>query len=375
MSKRILMIAENDIGSTETLGVTKKLMGQYKAFCNLGYDTYFLCLDNDNAVLIHGDDKEVVVKKQVKGYFTVTKLFLSAANVCRDKQIDICYIRYPLADWAFMKMIKELHKNCKVIVEIPTYPYDKQVVEEHNIVTRINHFQDKKNRDKLKSYIDFFTSPTDGIKSVYGVDCIEFSNGISMSDNEYRGQYDYSKIDLIGVALVAFDHGYDRLIEGIYQYYLIKPKVDVIFHIVGNGPALPELKELVNKLSLDDKVLFYGKRFGEELDDIYAKCNIGVSVIASHRSGFDSLSTSCLKVREYCARGIPFISTSRDNAIGEELGFYKLFPANDDPIDINEVVKFAEYIDVHPEIHKQMREYAEENLTWEKQLSKVMESI
>ena len=34
------MISLNDIGSIESLGVTKKIIGQYKAFQNLGYETY-----------------------------------------------------------------------------------------------------------------------------------------------------------------------------------------------------------------------------------------------------------------------------------------------------------------------------------------------
>ena len=376
MSKKILMIAENDIASTSSLGVTKKLKGQYKAFCNLGYDTYFLCLENEQAVLIHGEDRKVVVPRQVKGYFTVAKMFLSAAKVCKDKGIEVCYIRYPLADWAFMHMIKALHEICKVVVEIPTYPYDKQVVEEKSIVAKFNHFQDKKNRKKLQRCIDKFVSPSAGFDTIYGVDCVEIANGVDVDTIPYIAQFDYSKIDLIGVALVAFDHGYDRLIYGISKYVNDSPQSDVCFHIVGNGPALPELKQLCKRLSVEKYVHFYGSQYGDDLDKTYCSCNIGVSILGGHRSGFvGSGVPSCLKAKEYCARGVPFISASRDNAIDENTNFYKLFPANDDPIDIHEVIAFADYISTHPEIHMQMRKYAEENLTWEKQLSKVMECI
>ena len=81
MIKKILMISDNDITSNESLGVTKKLLGQYKAFNNLGYDTYHLCFKDEQGVLIHGDDTKVMLKKQPKLYFTYIKLLKLADKV------------------------------------------------------------------------------------------------------------------------------------------------------------------------------------------------------------------------------------------------------------------------------------------------------
>ena len=42
--KNILMISITDIGSNESLGVSKKILGQFKAFKDIGYNVYNLCL-------------------------------------------------------------------------------------------------------------------------------------------------------------------------------------------------------------------------------------------------------------------------------------------------------------------------------------------
>ena len=158
MIKKILMISDNDLTSDSSLGVTKKLTGQYKAFNNLGYHTYHLCFKDKEGVLIHGDETKVLVKEHKKLYFTYIKLLSMAHKVCLENNIDLCYIRYPLADFPFMGMIKKLHKICKVVVEIPTFPYDYDLSKEANFLTKLNGFQDRINRTKIKNYINFFTN-------------------------------------------------------------------------------------------------------------------------------------------------------------------------------------------------------------------------
>ena len=84
---------------------------------------------------------------------------------------------------------------------------------------------------------------------------------------------------------------------------------------------------------------------------------------------------SDLKSREYCARGIPFVYASEDDAFPEEEKFHMRVSQNDDPINIEQIVEFALFVRQHNEIHKYMRNYAEKNLTWEIQMKKVMDKI
>lgn len=376
MIKKILMISENDIASKASLGVTKKILGQYKAFQNLGYDVYNLCLENGDGVLIHGKDKKTVVAKKIKSYFTVAKLYMGAADVCSEYGIDCCYIRYPLADWAFMKMIKKLHNLCKVVVEIPTYPYDDEVKKEKSIITKINYLQDKKNRNKLNKYVLAFVTYGD-YSRVFNTKCISIHNGINIDSIEFIPPINNGNtIQLVGVALLVNAHGYDRIIRGLGNYYSHNPNPykKVLFNIVGDGPEKENLEALVKENSVKDYVHFLGALYGNDLTKSYYGTDIGIAYFAGHRIGLKK--TSALKMREYCARGIPFIGSMPDDAFPEDkCPFYKLFPANDDPIDIDKVIEFYDYIKAHPEIHRQMREYAEQNLSWEKQLKKVMDEV
>lgn len=367
------MISDNDITSNESLGVTKKLLGQYKAFNNLGYDTYHLCFKDEQGVLIHGDDTKVMVKKQPKLYFTYIKLLKLADKVCQENKIDLCYIRYTLADFAFMKMIKKLHKICKIIVEIPTYPYENEI---RSGIEKILYFQDRCNQNKLKKYIDNIVT-FHGFNEIFGIKTISVDNGIDIDNVKYIGdkiRFD-EDINLIGVARIVNSHGYDRLIEGLRIYYSdgYDNKEIVNFYIVGDGNELPNLKNLVDNYGLSNHVIFTGIKSGEELDALFENSTIGIASLASHRRG--NKTTSELKVKEYCARGIPFICSLPDVALPDDCEFRKLVASNEEPIDIKEIVEFYEYIKQHPELSLKMRKFAEENFTWEKQLKKVINSI
>ncbi len=376
MIKKVLMISDNDIGSNESLGVTKKLLGQYSAFNNLGYDTYHLCFKDGCGVLIHGEDVKVLVNPRIKMYFTYVKLLSLAKKVVSENNIDMCYIRYTLADFAFMSMIKKLHNICKVVVEIPTYPYDKQNKELTGIFSKYKIISDKIYRNKLKNYNIVFSS-LDNRESIFGVPCINITNGINPNTIEYIGDkinYDNS-VRIIAVALVQRDHGYDRLIEGLNNYYKNKPdnSPEVYFNIVGNGNECETLKKLVDDYNLQDYVIFHGAKYGEDLDEIFCENNIAAAGIGGHRSG---LKKSCvLKTREYCARGIPFFESLPDDDFPPNVPFCKFVESSENPININEIIEFFNYVKSHPEIHKEMRKYAEENLTWEKQLKKVMDEV
>ncbi len=373
MIKKILMISDNDLTADHSLGVTKKLLGQYKAFQNLGYDTYHLCFKDKKGVLIHGDETTVLVKEHTKLYFTYIKLLSLAHKVCAENNIDLCYIRYPLADFPFMGMIKKLHKICKVVIEIPTYPYDEQNKELTDIFSKYKVLSDKYYRKKFKKYNVEFVDVSNS-ENIFGLPCINIANGVDIDTTKYIGDelvYD-DTIRIITVARVMHDHGFDRVIEGLKNYYSEKTEnlPFVYFNIVGYGEECDLLEKMVKNYNLSEYVTFHGKKFGSDLDEAFRQNNLALAGVGGHRSGLKT--TSVLKTREYCARGIPFFGSLPDLAISSELGFYKLVESSENPTDIYEIIAYYEYLKQHPEIPAQMRKFAEENLTWEEQLKKVM---
>jgi hypothetical protein len=180
-------------------------------------------------------------------------------------------------------------------------------------------------------------------------------------------------IHLIGVASMAHWHGYDRVIEGLHNYYSNgEPgKKKVFFHIAGDNSNTESIryKELVKKYNLSNYVIFYGRKTGKELDIIYNRADIAVGSLGCHRISIKNLKT--LKNREYCARGLPFFYSETDVDFEHKDFIFKV-PANDSPIQIEEIINFVTN-NKFDEV--KIRKYACENLTWEKQFEKVLNDL
>lgn len=175
-----------------------------------------------------------------------------------------------------------------------------------------------------------------------------------------------SNLNIICVADIAVWHGVDRLIQAIAQY---KGSWNIQLHIIGRGDEVPHLKNLVTTLGINDHIIFHGFVHGEDLDRLFDQNHIAVGSLGIHRIGLSQLST--LKAREYCARGIPYIIACSDPDFPDDFPYILRLPAEDSPIDMNQVIMFASRIcqDVHHS-HK-MRQYASENLDWSVKMKKL----
>jgi hypothetical protein len=178
-------------------------------------------------------------------------------------------------------------------------------------------------------------------------------------------------LNLIGVAGLNYWHGFDRLIEGLNIYYSSNPKRLVYFHIVGdtNNIIGNEYKNLVTKYNLENYVIFYGNKIGDELDEVYEKCQFGIGSLGIHRIGISEVKP--LKSREYCARGIPFVYSFKDEDFDDKSFILKESP-NDSPIDINRLIDFYYSNNFN---NREIRRFAEENLTWDVQVKRILEQL
>jgi len=173
-------------------------------------------------------------------------------------------------------------------------------------------------------------------------------------------------ITLIGVANVEDWHGYDRILKGIHIYNSnIMRKNEINFIIIGDGSGIQKLKELTNKLKIGSQVTFTGQLRGENLSKKYELAHLGVGSLGLHRKGLNFASS--LKDREYCATGIPFISTGTDPDFPDN--FLWRFPANDtdEPIDFIKIIDWLQSIS--PIDHKAMRIHAKTHCDYEAKIS------
>ena len=161
----------------------------------------------------------------------------------------------------------------------------------------------------------------------------------------------------------SYWHGIDRFIRGLHEHnahYANSTKI--VLHIVGDGPGLPHLKDLTNNLGLNENVIFHGFKSGKELDEMFDMCHIALDALAGFRKGLTEISS--LKSREYCARGIPFIASSRDADFPDGWEYVQKIPDDESSIDMNLVIDFANRVMADPEHPQKMRKYAEEHLDW-----------
>lgn len=292
---------------------------------------------------------------------------------------DFVYIRRAYVDklyLAFLRDIKEKYPMCKIIVEIPTYPYKKEMLS--HWYTFLMYIKEVIYRGKYKESIDRFVTYSDDDK-LFGVPTIRTMNGVNVkavTPTQPSNEYKPNEIHLIAVALLARHHGYERVIKGLYGYYQIEHKREVYFHIVGDGSERKKYTSLVKKYKLDKYVKFYGSKYGAELDELYNIADAGLAAFGVYKDGFSKLST--IKAREYLAKGLPVILGAEDDLFSGDAKYGLTFPNNPTAVDIEKVAEYLDSLYLHRDkrsVHEEIRNYAYQHADNEVTLLPVMEYI
>ncbi|WP_373106439.1 glycosyltransferase [Fusobacterium mortiferum] len=355
-------------------GISKKILAQCEALKKLGNEV-FLCSEKSieqELYRVINNEKKI---KKCKNNVIYKQIFYWNLNDVIDfiiaEKIELIYIRYVyLANPFFNNFLKKVkEKNRKIILEIPTYPYDGEL-KNKGILRNIKYGIEKISRNKMTKYIDKIVTYSED-KIIFQKETINLSNGIDVNKISLINKEQKKEISFLMVAGLAFWHGVDRFLYSLLQYRKNGGKEKIKFHIVGEGTETSKLKKIVeDNIELQDIVIFYGFKSGEELDEIYNYSDIAVSSLGFSRDGTEKGST--LKVREYCAKGLPFILGYKDTSfIGNEKFIYNV-PNDESLIDISKVIKWYKSLEY---THKEIRKYAEENLSWDNQMRKVLDEI
>ncbi|MEN8122837.1 MAG: glycosyltransferase [Bacteroidota bacterium] len=267
--------------------------------------------------------------------------------------------------------VNKLKKNnVRILMEIPSYPYDdeyKGVGFSLKIIKRVEEVY----RRYFYKYVDRMVTYST-VHKIFGVDTIKINNGIDIKSIPLRKKLNKgADIHLLAVAVVNVWHGYDRIFEGLKSYYKNTPKTKVYLHIVGDGEddESKKYRFLVKKYQLEDYVLFYGFRSGDDLNVIFDKADFAVGSIGVHRIGL--INTNPIKFGEYAARGIPFLYSGIYDLFEDQPFIYKV--SNDETaVNISDLVGF---INRHQFNGSDLRKFAEENLTWEIQMKKIIDEV
>lgn len=344
-------------------GVARKLLFQRDALGSIGENDkiYLASFFSEDKYLVKGPDFEQslpFVNKNSK-QLNMFQVYPQIPVVCEDLKIDAVYFRMMALSWVTEKLFSELHRNnIKIVIEIPTYPFWKEkwmdVVDNlkaKKIGTGIKRagtnivywFYAHRVRKYVSKIVTF-----SNITQLWGIDVIGISNGYNFEipNKETKLVDKNAPLNLLMVASIRDNHGLDRIINGMINYVKNGGTREINFHIVGDGEVIPELKKMAQgNAVVKDHVIFYGFKSGSELDKIYERADLGVSVLAFHRLGVTYCSP--LKSKEYFAKGLPIIGTSAEEDIMSSpcSKYYFAAPQNDLPIDMKAVVEFYDLLE------------------------------
>jgi hypothetical protein len=368
-------------------GVLKKIQSQVSALSILLKDKVLLiCVKGGKVLLESYNDHNGVVLASFKGFrstfdkLSYYRFILENWNTIKENHgVQLAYIRLTWYDNYLLKIISQLKfDGFSVLVEIPTsnfrYEYFKSGIKGWYKILNFLIYG-----PRILSLADVIVSIGSFSPVLRGMESktLVITNGIGkdvLKKPLVHSPQKSEAFNLIGVANVAYWHGYDRVIIGLWEYYRKTAERRVYFHIVGDGAELPKLKKLTKKLKLEEYVVFDGPKHGEELDKMFEKMHVGIGALGNHRKKL--LTTSELKIREYCARGIPFVSASYDPDFPKDFPFSLRIPSDESPIDIQKVISFyKELKKTHSDYPLLMRKYAEEHLSWKVKMKPLVEKI
>lgn len=291
-----------------------------------------------------------------------------------ENHIGLVYIRsFHNANPFTIRFYRKLQKaGIKAVMEIPTYPYDQEyrnVPLFWKIELGIDKIYRKRMAKALSAIVTFTNEPV-----IFGKETICISNGIDFDAIPLKkstpNKQTNKQVHLLAVAEVHYWHAYDRILSGLGEYYRHPQKREVFLHIVGGlGQYEQQLfEQLIQKYNLQDHLLLYGQKQGEELDRLFDKCDFAIGSLGRHRSGIDKIKT--LKNREYTARGIPFIYSETDEDF-DHMPYILKAPADETPVDVREILNF---LDTHSIPAQEIRESIR-HLSWKIQMQKVIQYI
>lgn len=354
----ILYVSPMVIDQDNLDGVARKLLFQKNALASIGEKDrmYLASFYKDEYYAVKGEDYEKQLKFENKHskQLNMFQIYPQIPDVCEELSIDAVYFRVMALSWVTNRLFTDLKKkNIKIVIEIPTYPFWKEkwmdvltCIKSGKITKGISRcgtnivywFYAHKLKKKIEAIVTF-----SNITKLWGNKVIGIANGYNfvVPKNEKRLKQPSEALNLLIVASIRDNHGADRVIQGMSDYYINGGEREIVFHVVGDGEVIPKLKALAeSNESTANRVIFYGFKSGKQLDAIYDMADIGVSALGFHRIGVYYCSP--LKSKEYFAKGLPIVGTTaeRDILDTECKAYYYSVSEDDQPIDISGLIKF-----------------------------------
>ena len=233
-------------------------------------------------------------------------------------------VKYAVQDFAFRHSIKTIVKElghpscvhihcCQQAISVSDYclansiPY---IITEH--ITPLNEGAaiEKRKKETLehaKQLICVSNALAKDMKNIYGVDSVVIPNIVDLTEFKYTPKQKTDTFRFLSAASVNYGKGFDILVKA-YAKFLEDAKdlsstgyKDTHLTIMGDGPELKNIKELVNSLGISDKITFTGSYVRSDFAKELAKSDCFVLPSRSETFGIVYI--------EALATGTPVIAT------------------------------------------------------------------
>ena len=359
----------------QSLGVQNKMQAQVDCFIENGIECTLL------PVIKKTSPKDKVLFRLPWGSDNV-----NWPNPEMFSECDYLYFRRNMFTSRFseyLSSIRRINPNIKIFIEIPTYPYDKELLQNQFFSNVPLLIKDMVGRRKLKNYIDFFVVIGRVGRTLWGTPVIKMYNGVKLENFEVRLPSNETKsINILMVANFARYHGADIFIRGLAQYYKTGGKRDVQLYLVGPIDNLREELQLVenNAEHVKRHVNVLGIKKGEELRRLYNFCDAGIVSLGYHRLGLTYNTT--IKSKEYLAVGMPIIcDTLVDILEDEKCGYVHYTEYGEKSTNISKIIEF--YDKIYPngkleekrKVAQEIREKYSNRINYDETMQEIIERI
>lgn len=357
-----------------------KFDGQLAAARLLGWEASFIGWDDAGLWLVGANGRERIRRaplSRLPGYghtLLFPALMAAAHTAIRRLRPDVVYLRYmPTFPGAARPLRTLKRQGGKLVLEFPTYPRE---AENSRFFWRRQVFRlTDRVLARIHPMVDLYTligQPCPG-GQLLGRPAVNIVNGVDVDAYPLHVPNPQdATVRLLALASMSGWHGYDRLLTSLAAY---RGDADVRLEFVGGDGdgSLAAWKALAETLGLSARVTFRGPLHGAALDSVVAACDVGVGSLGMYRYGLTTGMT--LKLREYMARGLPFLTAVGDPALPSDPGFSLAVPNDDTPIDMAAVVAFAQNAKQDAAVSARMRAYARERMSWAGVLRGVLERV
>lgn len=350
----------------------EKTNAQIKSFRKLGFATHVMTIDNSgnaptckvinasNAANPSENEADVVTSFSCNNNYGLgyTKIFRCFFDWVISENYDFIYIRRLMSKIAFAApYFKKLSKSIPIVYEIPTYPFDKTYSLKLSL------------RDNIEWI--FFRSIEKYLRIVPAVLCKEVKLKenwlpfLNMIDIDNYGVTDIpaftDTINFLAVSNMHKSHCYERILYALRDY---NGKYNVHLTMISSETDVyKSIKNLAKELELTDIITFLPSKSVSEVKEIASNCHIGVGRLTYGEK--DRTIDTSLKNKDYCAMGLPFISSLTDLSFPAPFEYHYLVSNNTYDIDLEPIIEW--YINIRRDLEykTKMYNYAKEKLQYD----------